>query len=122
MPKSCEMYRKEETFDGPGLHLTALWGFLGAAGEALDDLGGAVGFNLRSAGVVFYKFVGKVRFVYFDATLERNRYSCRSWHPSWSHLGRKVEPGRSKMPSRRGLNSDLRVDGFDGPGLHLGAL
>ena len=30
--------------------------------------------------------------MYFDATLERNRYYCRSRHPSRGHLRPKVEP------------------------------
>ena len=80
---------------------------MGTAGEAFDEHGDDLGFNLRSAGFVFHKFVGKVRFLYFDATLERNLYSCRSRHPSWSHLGRKVDADRSKMPSRRGLDDQI---------------
>ncbi len=98
-PKSCNKCRKVWKYDGPGLHFGALWDSVGAAWEDLDDLGDGFGFNLGSAGSVFHNFVGKVRFVYFDSTLERNRYYCRSRHPSWSHLGRKVEPDRSKMAS-----------------------
>ena len=59
-----------------------------AAEEALDELGDGLGFDLMSAGVGFSKI-------------------SRSQHPSWSHLGRKVEPDRSKMPSRRGLDNQI---------------
>ena len=38
-PKSRKKCRKGWKYDGPGLHLGALWGFVGAAGEALDDMG-----------------------------------------------------------------------------------
>ena len=96
-PKSCNKCRKVWKYDGPGLHFGALWDSAGAAWEDIDDLGDGFGFNLGSAGSVFHNFVGKVRVVYFDSTLERNRYYCRSRHPSWSHLGRKVDPGRSRM-------------------------
>ena len=54
-----------------------------------------------SQAYVLHKFVRKVTFLHFTATLLRNRYFCLSRHPSWRHLGRKVQSGRSRMPSQR---------------------
>ena len=65
----------------------------GAAGEALDEFGNGFGVNLGSAGFVF------LQFVYFDALLERNRYSCRSRRPSWGHSPPHVAPDSSKVVS-----------------------
>ena len=57
-PKSYNKCRKVRKYDDPGLHFGALWGSVGAAWEDLDDLGDGFGFNLKSAGSIFYNFVG----------------------------------------------------------------
>ena len=44
---------KEHKYDGPGLHLGALWGSVGIAEETVDDFGAGLGFNLESADSVF---------------------------------------------------------------------
>ena len=116
-PKSCNKCRKLRKYDGPGQHFGALWGSVGAAWEELDDLGLGFGFNLGSAGSVFHNFVGKVRFVYFDSTLERNRYYGRSrpqvgatWAeklspigPEWRRSGKLERSEQSSLAGRFGL-------------------
>ncbi len=50
---------------------------------------------------------GKAGFSYIDTTPTRNAMFWRSGHPSWSHLGRKVEPDRSKMASAWGQDNQI---------------
>ncbi len=52
-PKSSKTCQKKHKYDGPGLHLGALWGSVGIAEETLDDFGNGLGFNLESAGSIF---------------------------------------------------------------------
>ena len=90
---------------------------MGAAWEDLDDLGDGFDFNLGSAGSVFHNFVGKVGFVYFDSTLEQNRYYGRSWPqvgatwpeklspigPKWPRRGKSEGSGQSNLAGQFGL-------------------
>ena len=45
--------------------------------------------------------------MYFDATLERNRYDCRSRHPSRSHFPPKVTPKPSRAAEAAQPSSDF---------------
>ena len=71
---------------------------MGAAWEDLDDLGDGFDFNLGSAGSVFHNFVGKVGFVYFDSTLEQNRYYGRSWPQVGATWPEKLSPIGPEWP------------------------
>ena len=85
-------------------HFDAPWGLLGTLSTNLLT---KIRFNLSFAGSVFHSFLGNVRFVYFDATLERNRYYCRSRHPSRSHLRPKVTPNPSRAAKPAQPSSDF---------------
>ena len=96
-PMSRKTFRKKLKSEGPGLHFGALWGSVGPAGEALGDLVDAFGFTRQCAGSVFSDFHGKMRFVDFDAILERNCCLCRSGRPSWSLWRPKVALEQPKV-------------------------
>ncbi len=110
VPKSIEIWQ-------PGAAFGSTLRSRGAAGTTLDDLRDGFGFNLGSACSVFHNFVGKVRFVYFDSALERNRYYGRSgpqvgatWAeklspigPEWPRIGKSEGSGQSSLVGRFGL-------------------
>ena len=74
-----------------------------AIGDPTDSACAVLGWKINGDVRKFAQRHSRVHEFFFDTTRKRNRYSCTSWHPSWSHLGRKVEPDRSRTVSKSKL-------------------
>ena len=92
----------------------------GAAGEALDQLGHGLSFNLRYTGIGFFTNVSEKRFVHFDAAVERESLLLRVPDPKLEPLGQKSRDrsvqnafrdgsGQSSLAGRFSLAVKLKV-------------
>ena len=72
---------------------------MGAAGEVLDELGDGFGVNLECPGSALLQKLWKTVICVIRCLSRAESILLQVLAPSWTHLGRKVEPDRSKIAS-----------------------